>query len=71
MKEEGKISNESSFICNVIKKNNTMNQLLFQIYSKKSWKKGHAGEHDGTGHCPDAGADPFHGGKLRGEGRRF
>ena len=40
MKEEGKISNESSFICNVIKKNNKMNQLLFQIYSKKSWKKG-------------------------------
>ena len=40
MKEEGALSNESSYICNIIKKNNKMNPLLFQIYSKKSWKKG-------------------------------
>ena len=40
MKEEGALSNESSCICNIIKKNNKINPLFFQIYSKDSGKKG-------------------------------
>ena len=40
MKEEGALSNESSYICNIIKKNNKINPLFFQIYSKDSGKKG-------------------------------
>ena len=40
MKEEASLSNEASYICNIIKKNNKFNPLLFQIYSKDSGKKG-------------------------------
>ena len=34
MKEEGALSNESSYICEIIKKNCKLNPILFQIYSK-------------------------------------
>ena len=40
MKEEGAISNQSSYICEIIKKNNKINPIFFQIYSKDSGKKG-------------------------------
>ena len=36
MKEEGALSNESSYICEIIKKNCKLNPILFQIYSKDS-----------------------------------
>ena len=34
MKEEGAISSQSSYICEIINKNNKLNPILFQIYSK-------------------------------------
>ena len=40
MKEEASISNQSSYICEMIKKNNKINPLFFQIYSKDSGEKG-------------------------------
>ena len=40
MKEEGAISNQSSYICEIIKKNSKINPIFFQIYSKDSGKKG-------------------------------
>ena len=40
MKEEGSISNQSSYICEIIKKNSKINPIFFQIYSKDSGKKG-------------------------------
>ena len=36
MKEEGALSNESSYICEIIKKNCKLNPIFFQIYSKDS-----------------------------------
>ena len=36
MKEEGALSNESSYICEIIKKNCKLNPIYFQIYSKDS-----------------------------------
>ena len=38
MKEEGALSNESSYICEIIKKNCKLNPIYFQIYSKDSWE---------------------------------
>ena len=40
MKEDGAISNQSTYICQIINKNSKINPLLFQIYSKDSGKKG-------------------------------
>ena len=40
MKEEGAISNQSSYICEIINKNSKISPLLFQIYSKDSGEKG-------------------------------
>ena len=40
MKEERAISNQSSYICEIIKKNSKINSIFFQIYSKDSGKKG-------------------------------
>ena len=39
MKEEPAISNQASFICEMIGKNNGFNSVYFQIYSKDSGKK--------------------------------
>ena len=39
MKEERAISNQSSYICEIIKKNSKINSIFFQIYSKDSGKK--------------------------------
>ena len=40
MKEEGAISNQSSYISEIIKKNSKINPIFFQIYSKDTGKKG-------------------------------
>ena len=39
MKEEAAISNQSSYICEMIGKNSKINPIFFQIYSKDSGKK--------------------------------
>ena len=40
MKEEAAISDQSSYICEMINKNNKINPIFFQIYSKDSGEKG-------------------------------
>ena len=40
MKEEATISDQSSYICEMIKKNNKINPIFFQIYSKDTGEKG-------------------------------
>ena len=40
MKEEAAISNQSSYICEMINKNNKISPIFFQIYSKDSGEKG-------------------------------
>ena len=40
MKEDGAISHQSTYVCELINKNSKVNPILFQIYSKDSGKKG-------------------------------
>ena len=40
MKEDGAISHQSSYVCEIINKNSKINPILFQIYSRDSGKKG-------------------------------
>ena len=40
MKEEGAVSNQAHYICEIIGKNNKFESLFFQIYSKDSGEKG-------------------------------
>ena len=42
MKEDGAISHQSTYVCEIISKNSKLNPILFQIYSKDSGKKGEA-----------------------------
>ena len=42
MKEDGAISHQSTYVCEIINKNSKVNPILFQIYSKDSGKKGEA-----------------------------
>ena len=42
MKEDGAISHQSTYVCEIINKNSKVNPILFQIYSKKKKKKGEA-----------------------------